>query len=100
MSDIIAYKDHNNEYYDHEIENGIPVKSKTEDALNIMRHDMAHILAEAVTHLFPKAKPTIGPFIKNGFYYDFDMESTLSDEDLIKIDKVTKIVLEHPQCAE
>ena len=45
---------------------------------------LAHILAEAVTHLFPKAKPTIGPFIKNGFYYDFDMESTLSDEDLIK----------------
>ena len=93
MSDIIAYKDHNNEYYDHEIENGIPVKSKTEDALNIMRHDMAHILAEAVTQLFPKAKPTIGPFIKNGFYYDFDMESTLSDEDLIKIEEKMREIL-------
>jgi len=93
MSDIIAYKDHNNEYYDHEIENGIPVKSKTEDALNIMRHDMAHILAEAVTQLFPNAKPTIGPFIKNGFYYDFDMESTLSDEDLIKIEEKMREIL-------
>jgi len=93
MSDIIAYKDHNNEYYDHEIENGIPVKSKSEDALNIMRHDMAHILAEAVTQLFPNAKPTIGPFIKNGFYYDFDMESTLSDEDLIKIEEKMREIL-------
>ncbi len=93
MSDIIAYKDHNNEYHDHEIDNGIPVKSKTEDALNIMRHDMAHILAEAVTQLFPHAKPTIGPFIKNGFYYDFDMESTLSDEDLIKIEEKMREIL-------
>ena len=67
MNEIIAYKDHNNEYYDHEIVNGVPVKSKTEDALNIMRHDMAHILAEAVTTLFPDAKPTIGPLLKMVF---------------------------------
>ena len=93
MNKIIAYKDHNNEYFDHEIENGIPIKSKSEDALNIMRHDMAHILAEAVTSLFPNAKPTIGPFIKNGFYYDFDMENTLSDEDLSKIEAQMKKIL-------
>ena len=93
MNEIIAYKDHNNEYYDHEIVNGVPVKSKSEDALNIMRHDMAHILAEAVTTLFPNAKPTIGPFIKNGFYYDFDMENTLSDEDLSKIETQMKKIL-------
>ena len=95
MNEIIAYKDHNNEYYDHEIVDGVPIKSKSEDALNIMRHDMAHILAEAVTTLFPNAKPTIGPFIKNGFYYDFDMENTLSDEDLSKIEtQMKKILLE------
>ena len=93
MNEIIAYKDHNNEYYDHEIVDGVPIKSKSEDALNIMRHDMAHILAEAVTTLFPNAKPTIGPFIKNGFYYDFDMENTLSDEDLSKIETQMKKIL-------
>ena len=95
MNEIIAYKDHNEVYYDHEIENGVPIKSKSEDALNIMRHDMAHILAEAVTTLFPNAKPTIGPFIKNGFYYDFDMENTLSDDDLSKIEiQMRKILSE------
>jgi threonyl-tRNA synthetase len=93
MNEIIAYKDHNDEYYDHEIVDGVPIKSKSEDALNIMRHDMAHILAEAVTTLFPNAKPTIGPFIKNGFYYDFDMENTLSDEDLSKIEAQMKKIL-------
>ena len=95
MNEIIAYKDHNEVYYDHKIENGVPIKSKSEDALNIMRHDMAHILAEAVTTLFPNAKPTIGPFIKNGFYYDFDMENTLSDDDLSKIEiQMRKILSE------
>ena len=54
---------------------------------------MAHILAEAVITLFPNAKPTIGPFIKNGFYYDFDMESTLSDDDLANIEKKMKEIL-------
>ena len=87
MSDIIAFKDSNNNYWDTEVENSTPIKPKSDDALNIMRHDMAHILAEAVITLFPNAKPTIGPFIKNGFYYDFDMESTLSDDDLANIEK-------------
>ena len=87
MSEVVAYKDSNNNYWDTEVENSTPIKHKSEDALNIMRHDMAHILAEAVISLFPNAKPTIGPFIKNGFYYDFDMESTLSDDDLENIEK-------------
>ena len=86
MSDIIAYKDHNNEYFDIQVENSKPIKAKSDDALNIMRHDLAHILAEAVISIFPDAKPTIGPFIKNGFYYDFDMNNSLSDEDISKIE--------------
>ena len=95
MSDIIAYKDQSNEYFDVEVDNSTPVKAKSEDALNIMRHDMAHVLAEAVTTIFPNAKPTIGPFIKNGFYYDFDMENTLSDSDLNNIEsKITDILKE------
>jgi len=93
MSDIIAFKDSNNNYWDTEVENSTPIKPKSDDALNIMRHDMAHILAEAVITLFPNAKPTIGPFIKNGFYYDFDMESTLSDDDLANIEKKMKEIL-------
>jgi len=93
MSEIIAYKDQNNEYFDYEVENSKPIKSNSEDALNIMRHDMAHILAEAVLEIFPNAKPTIGPFIKNGFYYDFDMENTLSDEDLNNIESKMKEIL-------
>ena len=91
MSDIIAYKDQSNEYFDVEVDNSTPVKAKSEDALNIMRHDMAHVLAEAVTTIFPNAKPTIGPFIKNGFYYDFDMENTLSDSDLITLNQKLEI---------
>ena len=93
MSEIIAYKDQNNEYFDYEVENSKPIKANSEDALNIMRHDMAHILAEAVLEIFPNAKPTIGPFIKNGFYYDFDMENTLSDEDLNNIESKMKEIL-------
>ena len=93
MSDIIAYKDQSNEYFDIEVDNSIPIKAKSEDALNIMRHDMAHVLAEAVITIFPNAKPTIGPFIKNGFYYDFDMENTLSDNDLNSIESKIKEIL-------
>ena len=55
MNKIIAYKDQNNEYFDFEIEYSNPVREKSEDALNIMRHDMAHILAEAVIGFFPTA---------------------------------------------
>lgn len=93
MSEIIAYKNQNNEYFDFEIENSKPVRTKSDDALNIMRHDMAHILAEAVISIFPAAKPTIGPFIKNGFYYDFDMDSALSDDDINKIEEKIKEIL-------
>ena len=93
MTEVVAYKDSNNNYWDTEVENSTPIKHKSEDALNIMRHDMAHILAEAVISLFPNAKPTIGPFIKNGFYYDFDMESTLSDDDLENIEKKMREIL-------
>lgn len=93
MSEIIAYKDQNNEYFDTQVENSTPIKAKSDDALNIMRHDLAHVLAEAVISLFPDAKPTIGPFIKNGFYYDFDMDNSLSDEDISKIESQMKAIL-------
>lgn len=51
-----------------------------------MRHSAAHVLAEAVTKLFPNAKLTIGPPTEDGFYYDFDVERPFSPEDLEKIE--------------
>ena len=93
MSEVVAYKDSNNNYWDTEVENSTPIKHKSEDALNIMRHDMAHILAEAVISLFPNAKPTIGPFIKNGFYYDFDVEKPFTPENLKDITKLMQKII-------
>jgi threonyl-tRNA synthetase len=54
--------------------------------LDHLRHSAAHLLAAAVLELYPKAKPTIGPAIENGFYYDFD-NLKISDSDLPKIEK-------------
>ncbi len=72
------------------IENDCKVEFITEDdeeALEILRHSTAHVMAEAVKELFPEAKVTIGPAIENGFYYDFDYERPFTPEDLKKIEK-------------
>ncbi|MEK6651830.1 MAG: threonine--tRNA ligase [Nitrospirota bacterium] len=53
----------------------------------IYRHSTSHILAHAVKELFPAAKPAIGPAIDDGFYYDFDMDSPFTPEDLTAIEK-------------
>ncbi len=58
------------------------------------RHTTSHILAQAVKHLWPEAKLAIGPAIKNGFYYDIDMEHKLNDQDLLKIQKEMKKVIQ------
>ncbi len=52
-----------------------------------VRHSLAHLLAGAVLEIWPEAKPTIGPVIDNGFYYDFDLPSPISDKDLSKIEQ-------------
>ena len=63
------------------------------DALEIIRHDAAHIMAEAVKELFPETQVTIGPAIENGFYYDFARPSPFALEDLEKIEnKMREIV--------
>src|ERR1700689_1696077 len=51
-----------------------------------LRHTAAHVLAYAVQDLFPDAKPTIGPAIENGFYYDFDREQAFTPEDLAALE--------------
>lgn len=58
-----------------------------DDALEILRHDAAHIMAEAVKELFPETQVTIGPAIENGFYYDFARKTPFALEDLDKIEK-------------
>ncbi|CAL9588536.1 Threonine--tRNA ligase [Streptomyces sp. enrichment culture] len=64
-----------------------PVELSSNDGLNILRHSTAHVLAQAVQDLFPEAKLGIGPPIKDGFYYDFDVEQPFHPEDLGRIEK-------------
>ncbi len=74
------------------------VTDKHPDALDILRHSTAHLLAQAVQRLFPGAQVTIGPVIDNGFYYDFAYERPFTPEDLPAIEaEMLKIVKEaHP----
>ncbi len=58
-----------------------------EPALPELRHTAAHVLAYAVADLFPEAKPTIGPAIENGFYYDFDRPTPFTPEDLTRLEE-------------
>ena len=63
------------------------VTAKDEGALELLRHDAAHVMAEAVQELFPDTQATIGPVIENGFFYDFARERPFTLEDLEKIEK-------------
>ena len=63
------------------------VTAKDDAALALLRHDCAHVMAEAVLELFPETKVTIGPAIENGFYYDFHRDTSFSDDDLKAIEK-------------
>ena len=71
------------------------VTEKHPDALDVLRHSTAHLLAQAVQRLFPGAQVTIGPVIDNGFYYDFAYERPFTPDDLPKIEEeMQKIVKE------
>lgn len=63
------------------------ITREDEDGLELIRHDAAHIMAEAVQELFPNTQVTIGPIIENGFYYDFHREQSFTPEDLKTIEK-------------
>ena len=63
------------------------LKKDADIVLEIIRHDCAHVMAEAVQSLYPNTQVTIGPAIENGFYYDFSRETPFSMEDLIEIEK-------------
>ncbi|MEI7037228.1 threonine--tRNA ligase [Fulvimonas yonginensis] len=71
------------------------VTEKSPEALEILRHSTAHLLAQAVQRLYPGAQVTIGPVIDNGFYYDFAYERPFTPEDLGRIEaEMEKIVKE------
>src|SRR6185503_14911503 len=58
-----------------------------QSSLYRLRHSAAHLMAQAVTELFPGAKLSIGPPVENGFYYDIDLPSPIKEEDLGKIEQ-------------
>ncbi|MDQ7015257.1 MAG: threonine--tRNA ligase [Gammaproteobacteria bacterium] len=66
------------------------VTDKSDEALEVIRHSSAHLLAQAVKSLFPFAQVTIGPVIENGFYYDFAFERPFTTDDLSAIEKKMK----------
>lgn len=65
------------------------------EILQNQRHSLAHLLAKAVLNLYPDAKPTIGPATDTGFYYDFEFNTPIKEEDLKKIEKEMKKILPH-----
>ncbi len=64
-----------------------PVHIDSEDGRTVLRHSTAHVLAQAVQDIFPEAKLGIGPPVKDGFYYDFDVETPFTPEDLTRLEK-------------
>ncbi len=63
------------------------VTEKSPEALEVIRHSTAHLLAQAVQSLFPKAQVTIGPVIDDGFYYDFAFDRPFTPDDLVRIEE-------------
>ena len=63
------------------------ITERDDEGLDIIRHSSAHLMAQAVKELFPKAQVTIGPVIENGFFYDFSYEESFTPEDLLTIEK-------------
>ena len=73
-----------------------PVGADSDDGREVLRHSVAHIMAQAVTDLYPGAKFAIGPPITDGFYYDFDVDQPFTPEDLQRVeDRMHEIIREN-----
>ncbi len=70
-----------------------PVTIDSPDGLHVLRHSTAHVLAQAVQQTFPDAKLGIGPPIRDGFYYDFDVEQPFTPDDLKRIEKTMQKII-------
>ena len=75
------------------------ITANTDEGRHVLRHSTAHVLAQAVTRLFPGAKFSVGPAIEHGFYYDFDLPDgkTFSDDDLSDIQKEMERIVREDQ---
>jgi threonyl-tRNA synthetase len=76
------------------------IKRDSDDGLELLRHDAAHVLAEAVKELWPDTQVTIGPAIQNGFYYDFAREEPFTPDDLVKIETRMKEIVDRDETIE
>jgi threonyl-tRNA synthetase len=74
-----------------------PVRIDEEDGLNVLRHSAAHVLAQAVQEVNPQARLGIGPPVKDGFYYDFDVEEPFNPDDLKKLEKAMQRIINEGQ---
>lgn len=74
-----------------------PVAACTDTGRSVIRHSCAHVLAQAVQDQFPDAKLGIGPPVKDGFYYDFDVDRPFTPEDLQALEKRMKQILKQSQ---
>jgi threonyl-tRNA synthetase len=74
-----------------------PVTISSEDGLGVLRHSAAHVLAQAVQEVNPKARLGIGPPVRDGFYYDFDVEDPFTPEDLKALEKVMQRIINEGQ---
>ena len=88
-------KDLAHQVVDKDIVEGVHISSK--DGLDILRHSTAHVLAQAVQSLNPKAKLGFGPPITDGFYYDFDVADAFTPEDLKSIEKTMQKIVQSGQ---
>src|SRR6478672_10068426 len=70
-----------------------PVTAQEKDGLDVLRHSAAHVLAQAVQEVNPKARLGIGPPVRDGFYYDFDVEEPFTPEDLKALEKVMQRII-------
>jgi threonyl-tRNA synthetase len=73
------------------------ITRESADGLELLRHDAAHVLAEAVKELWPETQVTIGPAIENGFYYDFAREEPFTPEDLATIEERMKQIVDRDE---
>ena len=87
---------HDGQIYDLQTAEALNIKGDiikaddSKESLEILRHSCAHMMAQAIKELYPEAKFFVGPVVKEGFYYDFKVESKISDEDLPTIEKKMK----------
>jgi threonyl-tRNA synthetase len=80
---------------DGDVLESVPIDSP--EGLAVLRHSSAHVLAQAVQELFPEARLGIGPPISNGFYYDFDVETPFTPDDLVEIEKRMAAIIKEGQ---